>query len=143
MREIVLRDTHIALRSNLGYLQQASYCAALIEQTTEKDTPLPGIFGLMRDFLHALPLHPPQSRNIFAFEFKLLNELGLKPDLDKSNLTSATKALVSKLLAGDWPNISELKATTAQAKELRRFLHGFLSLHLGKIPKQRNAAIGS
>ena len=143
LREIVLRETHAPLRTNLGYLQQASYCAALIEQTTEKDTPLPGIFGLLRDFLATLPLRPPQSRNIFAFELKLLNELGLKPNLTNTNLTAASKNLVNELLTEDWLKISELKATAAQAKELRQFLHGFLIFHLGKIPKQRNAACGS
>src|SRR5436190_11721104 len=38
LREVVLRETHSALRENLGWLQQASYCAALIEQTTETET---------------------------------------------------------------------------------------------------------
>src|SRR6185503_10337126 len=40
LREVVLRETHNLLRQELGYLQQASYCAALVEQTTEKETPL-------------------------------------------------------------------------------------------------------
>src|ERR1051325_2878610 len=41
LREIVLRETNSALRKELAYLQQASYCAALIEQSTETGTPLP------------------------------------------------------------------------------------------------------
>src|SRR5881409_2799886 len=32
LREVSLRETHNGLRYELGYLQQASYCAALIEQ---------------------------------------------------------------------------------------------------------------
>src|SRR3989449_9364393 len=39
LQEVVLCDTHATLRQNLTYLQQASYCAALIEQTTETETP--------------------------------------------------------------------------------------------------------
>src|SRR3954468_17723898 len=35
LREVVLSDTHGALRENLGWLQQASYFTALVEQTTE------------------------------------------------------------------------------------------------------------
>src|SRR5512140_207827 len=35
LNEVVLRDTHAGLRQDLAYLQQASYCAALVEQTTE------------------------------------------------------------------------------------------------------------
>src|SRR6267142_1050168 len=55
LREVALRDTRTALRRELGYLEQASYAAALIEQSTELDTPLPGVFELMRGFLDALP----------------------------------------------------------------------------------------
>src|SRR5438445_6488303 len=44
LREVSLRERHGILRQDLGYLQQASYCAALIQQTTETETPLPGVF---------------------------------------------------------------------------------------------------
>ena len=141
LREIVLRETHAALRQEIRHVQQAAYCTVLIEQTTEKETPLPGIFELMRSFLDALPQRAPQPRNIFAFELKLLNELGLKPDLAKSHLTAGTKKLVGDLLERDWTAIAELKATATQATELRQFLHGFLIFHLGKIPRHRSAAI--
>src|SRR5256884_9769171 len=47
LSEVVLRETHSALREELAWLQQASYCAALVEQTTETETPLPTIFPLM------------------------------------------------------------------------------------------------
>jgi DNA repair protein RecO (recombination protein O) len=141
LREVSLRDTHVALRKELAYLQQASYCAALVEQTTEKETPLPAVFELMRGLLSSLPQRPPQPRNTFAFELKLLNELGLKPDLTKSRLASGTKKLVRELVESDWRTIGDLKATAGEAKELRQFLHGFLIFHLGKIPKGRAAAL--
>ena len=51
LREVSLRDTHRALREDLQLLRQAAYCALLIEQATETDTPLPGIFRLMTDWL--------------------------------------------------------------------------------------------
>src|SRR3974377_16958 len=35
LREVSLREMHRALRLEIGYLDQASYCAALVEQTTE------------------------------------------------------------------------------------------------------------
>ena len=41
LREVSLRETHSGLREDLGLLQQASYCAALVEQATETETPLP------------------------------------------------------------------------------------------------------
>src|SRR5579872_6749648 len=47
LREVSLKETNAKLRTDLGYLQQASYAAALIEQSTEMDTPLPEIHSLM------------------------------------------------------------------------------------------------
>ena len=137
LREVRLGETHPALRRDLGYLRQASYCARLIEQVTEADTPLPAIHELLSAFLAALPQRPPQPRNIYAFELKLLDELGLKPDMAKGRLTPATKEIVNALIESDWPRIAELKAGAAQARELQQFLHGFLIYHLGKIPKGR------
>ena len=137
LREVSLHETHSALRQEMGWLQQAAYCAALIEQTTETDTPLPEVFELMHGFLNHLTKQPPQPRNIFAFELKLLDELGLKPDLTGSRLTAGVKELVHELLESDWPEIAQLKSTATQAKELRKFLEGFLISHLGKIPKGR------
>src|SRR5260221_12433724 len=78
LREISLRETHPALRHELGYLQQAAYCAALIEQVTEIETPLPVMFDLLTRLLKGLPAQPPQPQTIFAFELRLLGELGLK-----------------------------------------------------------------
>jgi len=141
LREVKLREVHAALRQELHYLQQASYAAALIEQTTEKETPLPSIFELMRQFLSSLPQRPPQPRNVFAFEMKLLNELGLNPDLAQTRLSPGVKQIIETLVEGDWPEVFALKPTAAQANELRQFLHGFLIFHVGKIPKQRASAI--
>src|SRR3989440_12917536 len=35
LRAVVLREMHSELRENLGWIQQASYFTALVEQTTE------------------------------------------------------------------------------------------------------------
>jgi DNA repair protein RecO (recombination protein O) len=141
LSEVSLRETHPLLRREMGYLQQASYCAALIEQTTEKETPLPVIYELMRSFLAALPKRPPQPRNIFAFELKLLSELGLQPDLEESRLTAETRKLLVELTHSDWDRIGTLRASKNQSAELRQFLHRFLVYHLERFPKGRNEAI--
>lgn len=143
LREVNLRGTHSALRTDLGWLQQAGYCAALVEQTTETETPIPAVYELMRSFLATLAAHPPQPRTVFAFELKLLDELGLKPELAKSKLTPGTKQIFEKLVASDWPALRRLKLSAPQIRELQQFLHGFLIFHLGKIPGGRSAAIGS
>src|SRR4051794_4736306 len=91
LREVSLRDLHSALRQEIGYLQQASYCATLIEQATETETPVPVIFELMKGLLEFLPSQPPAPQTLFAFEIKLLKELGLEPDLETARLTAGAK----------------------------------------------------
>ena len=149
LREVSLRETHPVLRHELGYLQQASYCAALIQQAsycaaliqqaTETETPLPAAFELLRGLLAHLPKQSAQPQTIFAFELKLLRELGLTPDLAKARLTPGAKQIVTALSASDWTAVARLKLSEAQLTELRRFLHGFLIFHLGRIPKGRMA----
>jgi DNA repair protein RecO (recombination protein O) len=142
LREASLHDTHEALRRDLGWLQQAGYCATLIEQTTETETPIPAVFDLMRGFLKQLPQQPPQPITIFAFEMKLLAELGQSPDLEDSRLTPGARKILADLAANDWPALLRLRLSAPQVREIRQFLHGFLIWHLGKIPSGRDAALG-
>ncbi|HLX70244.1 MAG TPA: DNA repair protein RecO, partial [Verrucomicrobiae bacterium] len=121
LREVALQDTNTALRRELGYLQQAAYCSALVEQSTERETPLPVVFELMRAFLHALPLTPPQPQTVFAFELKLLEELGLQPNLDASRLTEGSRVIARMLGEKDWASTARLKLSEAQTAELRQF----------------------
>jgi len=143
LREVSLRETHDAFRRDLDYVRQASYCAALIQQTTEADTPLPEIHALFRDWLHFLPQQPPRPRNILAFELRLLRALGLQPDLPETRLTAETQKLVAALIETPWEKLPALRAAAVQARAVKQFLHGFLIFHLGKIPKGRSAALGS
>ena len=137
LREVKLRETHPALRHELSYLQQAAYCAKLIEQATETETPLPAVYDLLRALLAHLPKQIPQPQTLFAFEIKLLHELGLAPDLVESKLTAGARQIIGAFSVGDWPAVARLKLSTAQVQELRHFLHGFLIFHLGRIPKGR------
>jgi len=141
LREVSLREPHNFLRKDLGYLQQASYCAALVEQVTEIETPIPVVFDLMESLLHVLVMQSPAPHTILAFELKLLGELGLKPDLAKSHLTPGAKEIVKALSVSDWGAILRLRLSPAQVTELRQFLHGFLIYHLGKIQGSRAAAL--
>jgi DNA repair protein RecO (recombination protein O) len=139
--EARLRDTHSALRQDLGYLKQAAYCTALIEQTTETETPLPQIFDLLTGLLRQLPLRPPRPPAIFAFELKLLRELGQSPAIQPSKLSQGTKQILEKLVELDWPDLCRLNPSASQTREIQRFLHAFLMYHLEKIPDKRNAAL--
>ncbi len=142
LREVSLRETHSRLREDLRLLQQASYCAALIERATETETPLPRVFDLMAGLLRHLLTQPPQPQTVFAFELKLLTELGLQPGLAESKLTPGARQLAKALAEQDWPVLARLKPSQGQIIELRQFLHGFLQYHLGSVLKGRAGALG-
>ena len=141
LREVGLRETHGQLRQDLVRLRRATYAAAFIEQATETETPLPAVYELLRGFLDCLCRQNPVPQMIFAFELKLLRELGLNPDLRKTGLTAGAKQIVRMLLAGDWQACCRLKLAGTQAAELRQFLHGFLIFHLGRLPRGRAVAL--
>ena len=91
LREVSLRKMHSALRQDVLLLHQAAYAVAFIEQATETETPLPAIYELMLGFLGRLCERPAKPQTVFAFELRLLHELGLKPDLGKTRLSPGLK----------------------------------------------------
>ena len=143
LREVMLGDTHSKLRENLGWLQQASYFTALVEQTTETETPLPKVHQLVREALAQLCAAAPTPRTVLAFELKLLEELGLGPDPKDTSLSVGARQVASALTRGDWEGIARLKLSEAQLRELRQFLHGFIIYHLERIPPSRTAALNA
>ncbi len=92
---------------------------------------------LLDALLEFLPHQPPLPQTGLAFEIKLLQELGLSPDLAEARLTPGARQIATVLTNSDWPAIGRLKLSTAQNDELHRFLHGFLIFHLEKIPRGR------
>lgn len=141
LREATLRETHSALRKDLGWLEQASYAAAFIEQTTETETPLEGFYELFSGFLATLVTHPPQSQTVLAFELKLLNQCGQSPDLNSTTLSEGSQRIAERLTQGTWEELTRLRPNPGQIRELSQFLHGFLVYHHGKLTKGREAAI--
>jgi DNA repair protein RecO (recombination protein O) len=141
LREACLRETHGAIRQDIFKLRHAAYATAFIEQATETETPLPAVFELLREFLDCLCKHETAPQIVFAFELKLLGELGLQPNLAETNLAAGTKKIAGILAQKDWAAGLRLKLTGAQIIELRQFLHGFLIFHLGRLPKGRAVAL--
>jgi DNA repair protein RecO (recombination protein O) len=141
LREVKLIETHAAIRSDLARLEQAAYATAFIEQATETETPLPEIHALLARFLGWLCQDQPKSQGIFALELKLLRELGMEPDLAATSLTAGTRKIISNLQADDWPMLARLKLSAEQTAEIRHWLHRFLVLHLGRLPRGRTAAV--
>jgi DNA repair protein RecO (recombination protein O) len=113
LREVGLEETHGALRRDVQALAQASCCAALVEQTTETETPVPGIYELMTRVLEQLCRDAPLPQAVPAFELKLLAELGLQPDGEREKLGPDLKQIMRVLLTADWPELSRLKLTPA------------------------------
>jgi DNA repair protein RecO (recombination protein O) len=139
LREVALRGTHPALRQDIVRLQHAAYCAALVELTTEIETPLPKFYELLVSFLHHLANRPAQPSDLFAFEMKLLEELGQTPDLDCTTLSGGARRLLELFTHADWPAIGLVKLSPTQVHELCQFLHRFLNYHLGKVPAGRQS----
>jgi DNA repair protein RecO (recombination protein O) len=141
LREVQLRETHTGIRDDVLKLQQAAYAVNLIAQTTESETPLSEIYKLLAGFLGMLCKNEPQSKSVLALELKLLQELGMEPDISVANLTPGARKIAFALLEGDWPTLSRLKLSEAQSGELRQWLHGFLIYHLGHLPRGRTSAL--
>ncbi|HVY70505.1 MAG TPA: DNA repair protein RecO [Verrucomicrobiae bacterium] len=141
LREVSLRETHEFLRHDLSRLRQAAHAVALLEQTTETETPVPTLFQLAVGWLAELAHAAPGPLMVFAFEFKLLLDLGLMPDLDSSALSSGAREVARRLAGDEWPALRQLRITEGQTRELKNFLHGFLIHHLGRIPKGRATAL--
>jgi DNA repair protein RecO (recombination protein O) len=137
LREVNLLDAHRFLRRDLTALQRASYAAGLLEQTSETDTPLPGFYELMIGLLGFLAMKPEVSHAAPAFELKLLDQLGLTPDLESSRLQPGTKSLMRRMAEWPWDDLARLKLSAAQEEEIRRFLHRFLIYQFGRLPPSR------
>lgn len=141
LREAKVVETHADLRRDLVYVQQLSYCATLIEQTTEAQTPLQTPFADFCALADEVPKHAPQAQTIFALEIKLLNELGLAPAIEEAKLSGGAKQLLRQFTQADWPSVFRLKLSKPQIKEIQAYLHGFLIYHLERIPPARAEAI--
>lgn len=142
LREVGLLELHAALRENLASLRQATYSVSLLEQVTETETPLPAVYDLMLSLLKYLSEEPARPQIVFAFELRLLRELGLEPDWRKTGLSAGAKKICQVLVGGDWAAASRLRLSKVQTAELCQFLHGFLIFHLGRLPKGRTMALG-
>jgi DNA repair protein RecO (recombination protein O) len=141
LREVALRKTNAPLRENILKLRQAAYAAGFIVQATETETPLRPIFESFCRLLDSLCVREPAPQFVFAFELKMLRELGLEPDWSKTSLTAGARRVAAALAQRDFAAGSALKLADSQVGELRRFLHGSLIFHLSKLPRGRAQAL--
>lgn len=141
LREVEIVGRADGLRSDWRRLSQAAYGVALVELTTEPDTPLPGVWDLFRGFLGAVNSGPWSALTVHALELRLLSELGLAPDLERESLPSASRRLGERLMEAEWGAWQGKEVADAVVEPLERFLQGFLIFHLGRLPKGRGEAV--
>lgn len=141
LREVALRHGSPALRRGLHSLQQASYAATLLQQTAERETPIPGLYELLLGFLDHLEQQPPSPISLMSFEIKMLEDLGLCPDLTNIGLSPGTRRALEYLIQNDWGKLVGFPSIESQVAELQKFLHAFIIFHLGRIPSGRTAAL--
>ena len=92
LREVSLRQTHSGLREDLGLLQQACYCAALVEQATEMETPLADVFELVIGLLGRLLAQPLQAHNDLRFRTQAADRTGPEAGPGQERLESGDQA---------------------------------------------------
>jgi hypothetical protein len=137
---MVVRDAQVALREHYDRLRQATYAALLVEQMTEEDTPLPGPWKLLEDWLALLAQRTAQPADVFAFELRLLADAGLQPDIREARLGEGSRQVLQALQRLERRDLEILRLSVGQVAEIRQFLHGFLIYHLGRIPNGRAEA---
>ncbi len=142
LREAALVDGHTTLRREWLHLQQASYAAALIEQSTEEESPLHEVYALYSGFLGHLSNSLSGPNAMMAFELRYLDRVGLRPPLDRAGLSPGTQRILASLSTSAWGELHRLELAPAEHAEARGFLGDFLSFHLGRVLPNRASALG-
>jgi hypothetical protein len=119
LKEILATATNPHLRDT-EKLASASGAILLIERNVERDTPVPGIFLLLQDFLEALKLDAPAAWISLAFEWKFLEEMGLAPAPDDLPVERGTKAILEFASRNPIHSSALLRPDPAQLLEIRR-----------------------
>jgi DNA repair protein RecO (recombination protein O) len=141
LAEVVLIEPHAFLRTDLDRLHQAAYAAQLIEQTTESDTPLKEIYQIMLEFLSSLATSAARPESVLAFEFQVLDALGLRPDLETQQLAPGAKQLLQSFGMLNRVAGSQAHLSGSDLSQASRFLRNFMLHQLGRIPNEREHAL--
>lgn len=122
LREINLRGTRRALRTDFVALEQLARAGRRIERTTEEEAPIPEIFTLFKLFLDELAKPPLEASLILAFEAKLLDQLGFAPVLEGSSLPVGSRRPLEQLQSLDFSAARRIKLSAAQTFDMEAFL---------------------
>jgi DNA repair protein RecO (recombination protein O) len=141
LREVALRETYPALRHDLGRLRQAAYAAVLVERNTEAETPVETHFSLLLDLVRCLADNPPRPSLVLAFELKLLDVSGMKPDLAGLPLPADSRELAVNLLARPFGWIAQHNPARHTIQTLNAYLRSFQTQQRQQLPRIRSAAL--
>jgi hypothetical protein len=101
------------------------------------------VFDQFTKLVQALPRHPRGPRTIFAFEMKMLAELGLTPNLAETQISEGSRQILTRFVELEWPSIFRLRLSDGQIAEIGQFLQAFLTYHIGRIPRGRAGAVAT
>lgn len=135
LREVSLKHTHAKLREDLPRLYAAAYGAILLEQGTERETPLPEHSALFSEVLAYLEGHVPSAAFLFALELKFLAISGLTPST--AALSPGARSVIEALTNTHLSAGSSLALPAAITSELSRVLRREIGTMLERIPPQR------
>jgi DNA repair protein RecO (recombination protein O) len=141
LKEVALRETFPLFRHHYTALRHAAYGVQLIERATEPDTPLPGLFELLRDFLQTLAQHGPDTLRVLALELRLLAWSGQAPTTPPASFGPGERALFEQLLHAPWSMLPRLRAGPRQFDPIERLLRNLLTEHWSLPPRVRDPVI--
>jgi len=142
LKEISLCDTFKNLRQNYAALEHAAYATRLIERITETDTPLPGMFELLDDFLRLARKPSSAQFHVAALELRLLDWSGQIPNLETADLSPGARSLCQQLLHAPASLRRQLQPSSGQAQEIHRFLQTCLQAQFDIPSAWRSTALG-
>jgi DNA repair protein RecO (recombination protein O) len=141
LREVALIRTWPRLRTDWAQLRQAAYCARLIEQTTERETPIPVFFERFCDLLQVLEQCGPRPVWVFAFEVGVWTELGVAPKPSSAGLSPTAARALARLESASPLDLTNLDVSLPTMKELDQVLTRTLVEQLGRVPPGRTEAL--
>ena len=83
---------------------------------------MPEIFALCKDFLDQLAQPPLAGALLIGFEIRLLEILGLAPELEGSGLALGSKRALEQIATLDWAALRRIKLAASQIGEIDAFL---------------------
>ena len=142
LREVYLKNSHTTVSSNIRSLSLLAYGTHFLEKATEPDHPMPGVYTIFSTLIEHLNCTPPEKILVYAFEIKILNELGLAPAAEDGRIHKDISQLIEKLGYLNWEDISQLKPSHEKFSKVSSFLESHIAHHLNSIPKGRVLALG-